>query len=91
MVVAGTYVRIILNPNLVTFSCIGILYGGLDEWPVNTEISGNHVAICRVGNIPEHGTCTSLHIKVDIWHPAVGFSYRNPPRHLGQLKTRAIP
>jgi hypothetical protein len=26
--------------------------------------SGNDVAICRVGNIPEHGT--SLHIKVDI-------------------------
>jgi hypothetical protein len=25
-----------LNPNLVTFSCIGILYGGLDEWPINT-------------------------------------------------------
>ena len=31
MVVAGKYVRIILNPNLVTFSCIGIRYGGLDE------------------------------------------------------------
>jgi hypothetical protein len=31
MVVAGKYVRIILNPDLVTFSCIGILYGGLDE------------------------------------------------------------
>jgi hypothetical protein len=26
--------------------------------------SGNDVIICRVGNIPEHGT--SLHIKVDI-------------------------
>ena len=26
--------------------------------------SGNYFAICRVGNIPEHGT--SLHIKVDI-------------------------
>ena len=26
--------------------------------------SGNDVAICRVGNIPEHGT--SLHVKVDI-------------------------
>ena len=25
MVVAGKYVRIIWNPNLVTFSCIGIL------------------------------------------------------------------
>ena len=31
MVVAGKYVRIIWNPNLVTFSCIGILYGGLHE------------------------------------------------------------
>ena len=51
--------------------------------------SGNDVVICRVGNIPEHGT--SLHIKVDIWHPAVGLRCRNPPRHLSQLKTRAIP
>ena len=31
MVVAGKYVRILFNPNLVTFSCIGIFYGGLDE------------------------------------------------------------
>jgi hypothetical protein len=31
MVVAGKYVRIILNPYLVTFSCIGILYWGVDE------------------------------------------------------------
>ena len=31
MVVAGKYVRIIWNPNLDTFSCIGILYGGLHE------------------------------------------------------------
>ena len=31
MVVASKYVRIIWNPNLVTFSCIGILYGGLHE------------------------------------------------------------
>jgi hypothetical protein len=31
MIVAGKYVRIILNPNLVKFSCIEILYGGLDE------------------------------------------------------------
>ena len=29
MVIAGKYVRIILSPNLVTFSCIGILYGRL--------------------------------------------------------------
>jgi hypothetical protein len=50
--------------------------------------SGNDVVICRVGNIPEHGT--SLHIKVDIWHPAVGLRCGNPPRHLNQLKTWAI-
>ena len=31
MVVAGKYVRIIWNPNLVTLSCIEILYGGLHE------------------------------------------------------------
>ena len=31
MVVAGKYVRIIWYPNLVTFSCIRILYGGLHE------------------------------------------------------------
>ena len=40
MVVAGKYERIILNPNLVTFSCIGILYGGLDAWPIKTGIPG---------------------------------------------------
>jgi hypothetical protein len=40
MVVAGRYVRIILNPNLFTFSCIGILYGGFDKWPINREILG---------------------------------------------------
>jgi hypothetical protein len=34
------FALIILNPNLVTFSCIGILYRGLDEWPMNTEIPG---------------------------------------------------
>ena len=51
--------------------------------------SGNDVAICRVGNIPEHGT--SLHIKVDIRNPAVGLRCRNPHRHLSQLMTRAIP
>ena len=31
MVVVGKYIRIILNPNLVTFSDIAILYGGLHE------------------------------------------------------------
>jgi hypothetical protein len=40
--------------------------------------SGNDVIICRVGNIPEHGT--SLHIKVDIGHPAVGLRYGNSPK-----------
>ena len=39
--------------------------------------SGNDVAICRVGNLPEHGI--SLHIKVDIWHPAVGNWVRTLP------------
>ena len=31
MVVAVKYVRIIWNPNLVTYSCNGILYGDLHE------------------------------------------------------------
>ena len=31
MIVADKYAMIIWNPNLVTFSCIGILYGGLHE------------------------------------------------------------
>jgi hypothetical protein len=52
------------------------------------ENSGNDVIIYRVGNIPEHGT--SLHIKVDICHPAVGLRCGNSPRHLNQLKTWAI-
>ena len=84
MVDAGKYVRIILNPNLVTFSCIG------RSWWMTHKYgnSGNDVVICRVGNIPEHGT--SLHFKVDIWHPAVGLTCGNPPRHLNQLKTWAI-
>ena len=50
--------------------------------------SGNDLIICRVGNIPEHGT--SLDIKVDIRHPAVGLRCGNPPRHLNQLKTWTI-
>ena len=50
--------------------------------------SGNDVVICRVGNNPEHGT--SLHIKVDIRHPAVGLRCVKSPRHLNQLKTWAI-
>ena len=51
--------------------------------------SGNDVAICRVANITEHDI--SLHIKLDIWHPAVGLRCRNPPRHLIQLEFRTIP
>ena len=31
MVVAGKYEKNIWNPNLVTFSCIVILYGGIHE------------------------------------------------------------
>ena len=27
----------------------------------------------------------------NIWHPTAGLRCRNPPRHLGQLKARAIP
>jgi hypothetical protein len=50
--------------------------------------SGNNVVIWRVGNIPEQGT--SLDIKVDIWHPAVGLRCGHPPMHLSQLKTWAI-
>ena len=38
MVVAGKYVRIILSPNLVAFNCISIFNGGLDAWPMHTEI-----------------------------------------------------
>jgi hypothetical protein len=33
----------------------------------------------------------SSNIKIDIWHPAVGLRCIIPPRHLSQLKTRAIP
>jgi hypothetical protein len=32
-----------------------------------------------------------INIKIDIWHPAVGLRCRKPPRHLSQLKARAIP
>jgi hypothetical protein len=30
-------------------------------------------------------------IKVDIWHPGVDLRFRNPPKHLNQLKARTIP
>jgi hypothetical protein len=34
-------------------------------------------------------TKTISNIKIDIWHPAVGFKYRNSPRHFIQLTARA--
>jgi hypothetical protein len=40
MAIAGKYAKIILSLNLVAFICIWILYGGLDAWPLNTEIPG---------------------------------------------------
>jgi hypothetical protein len=36
-------------------------------------------------------TKENSNIKVDIWHRTVGLRCRNPPRQLGQLKTRPIP
>jgi hypothetical protein len=56
----------------------------------------NYVVICRVGNIPEHGT--SLHIQVDIWHPALGNIFDWKPKwartlssdHLG-YKSKVFP
>ena len=40
MIIEGRYRKNILRPTLVTFICIWILYGGLDAWPINTEIPG---------------------------------------------------
>ena len=40
MIIEGQYIRIILSPNLVAYSCILFLSGGLDTWPINTEMSG---------------------------------------------------
>jgi hypothetical protein len=36
------------------------------------------------------GSLPNPNIKVDILHPAVGLRCRIPPRHLSQLKARAI-
>jgi hypothetical protein len=44
---------------------------------------GNDVAICRVGNVPEHG--------ISLQDSAVGLRCRNPPMHLSQLNALAIP
>ena len=49
---------IILSPDLVGFSCILILYGGFDVWPINTEFLGGKVDIMGVGDVLEH--CISL-------------------------------
>ena len=38
--IGGQYIRITMSHNLVAFSCILILYGCLDAWPINTEIPG---------------------------------------------------
>jgi hypothetical protein len=35
----------IYMPDLVGFSCILILYGGFDAWPINTEFLGGKVDI----------------------------------------------
>jgi hypothetical protein len=45
---------IILSPSLVAFSCIWILYGGFDAWPINTEIPGMTLLFI------EHGISQSM-------------------------------
>jgi hypothetical protein len=41
---------------------------------------------------PSQNTISFLNlIEVDIWHPAVGWRCKNPPRNLRQLKTSATP
>jgi hypothetical protein len=41
---------------------------------------------------PPQNTISFLNlIEVDIWHPAVGWRCKNPPRNLRQLKTSATP
>ena len=55
MIIKVTYIRIILSPNLIAFSCIWILYGGLfDAWPINTEIPGMTLLFL------ESGMCQSM-------------------------------
>jgi len=51
MVVAGKYIRIILSQNVAAFTCIWVLYGGLDAWSINTEIPGMTMLFL------EHGNC----------------------------------
>lgn len=38
LIINVPYARIILDLDLVAFSCISNLYGGLDAWPIHTEI-----------------------------------------------------
>ena len=65
MVVAGKYVRIFVSPNLVAFSCIWILYGGLDAWPINTEIPGMTLLFGWVSAPQTH--CGLSNINFDIF------------------------
>jgi hypothetical protein len=113
---------IILSPNLVAFNCIWILYGGLDAWPIHTEIPGmtllaftlakiiiiywtliinfNYsIPFSIIHNTTKWKEIFSLkgttfvypNIKVDIWHPDVGWRCIILPMHLCQLKAREIP
>ena len=40
LLVEGQYIRLILSSDFIVFSCILILNGGFDIWPVNTECLG---------------------------------------------------
>ena len=41
---------------MVAFSCILILYGGINARPINIEIPGGMtLLLLRVGDVPEHG------------------------------------
>jgi hypothetical protein len=60
MVVASKYVRIIWNPNLVTFSCIGILYG-YQLWYLNFVLWRGRVSINNSWQIYQ-GRQSSCHL-----------------------------
>jgi hypothetical protein len=60
MVVAGKYVRIIWKANLVTFSCIEILSGGLHELPINTEIPGMQISTSIFDFFLWKGVCINI-------------------------------
>jgi hypothetical protein len=41
---------------VVAFSCILILYGGINARPINIEIPGGMtLLLLRVGDVPDHG------------------------------------